>query len=185
MSALPKDNITVAQFLEWAEAQDQGRFELLRGRVVAMAPERVAHSRAKFAVTTALRHAIRNKGVNCEAIVDGPAVVVDERTSFLPDALVNCGERIAGDRLTAPNPVVVVEILSPTTKHIDKAWKLFNYFLVPGLEHYVIVDLDNRAVIHHRRTGENLVQTALLRTGMLHLDPPGIEVAVSELFGDA
>jgi Uma2 family endonuclease len=43
--------------------------------------------------------------------------------------------------MTAPNPVIVVEVLSPSTRGIDTTVKLADYFRVSGLRHYVIVDL--------------------------------------------
>lgn len=36
-----------AAYYSWVEAQPRGRFELVDGAVVAMAPERVAHARTK------------------------------------------------------------------------------------------------------------------------------------------
>ncbi len=42
--------------------------------------------------------------------------------------------------MTAPNPVVVVEVLSPSTRGIDTTVKLAGYFLVPSLKHYLIVE---------------------------------------------
>ena len=55
----PPGRMTVDEFLAWAMAQPEGRFELVDGKVVAMAPERVAHARLKSEVWLALRDAIR------------------------------------------------------------------------------------------------------------------------------
>jgi Uma2 family endonuclease len=109
-------HMNVNDFLAWAETQDKGRYELIRGEIVAMAPERAEHAQAKRRAANALEAAIQRVGVNCEAFVDGLAVKIDEETSYEPDALVNCGEPVARDSMIAPNPVVVVEVgrlLSP------------------------------------------------------------------------
>jgi Uma2 family endonuclease len=181
MSLAPKDRMTVPQFLAWADAQDEGRFELWQGEVVAMSPENIGHARAKLAATNALARAIERTGVPCEAIVDGPSVAIDESTTLQPDAVVNCGPRAADSLIAAPAPVIVVEVLSPSTKHIDKTRKLQQYFRVAGLHHYLIVDLQNRAVVHHRRQSDDVILTSLLRRGAIALDPPGFSVAVEDL----
>jgi Uma2 family endonuclease len=108
---------------------------------------------------------------------------VDERTSCVPDAVVNCGEPIEDGAMTAPNPIIVVEVLSPSTRQIDKSAKLLDYFRVPGLIHYLIVDVARRAVIHHRRKADDAVETTLVRQGRIALDPPGIGVDTTALLG--
>ncbi len=54
MTAVPKHRMTVAEFLPWAAAQDRGRYELVRGEVVAMAPERARHNIVKKSIARAL-----------------------------------------------------------------------------------------------------------------------------------
>ena len=44
MTAQPKQRMTVPEFLAWAAAQPRGRYELVRGEIVAMAPERARHN---------------------------------------------------------------------------------------------------------------------------------------------
>src|SRR5258708_15125249 len=106
----------VPEFLAWAETQDSGRYELVCGQIVAMAPERWEHVQAKQRAFRALEAAIEHAGVACQALIDGLAVAIDKETSYIPDALVNCGEPGAPDSLVAPNPVIVVEAPSPSTR---------------------------------------------------------------------
>jgi Uma2 family endonuclease len=174
--------MTVLEFLAWAEAQEDGRFELINGQVVAMAPERSEHVRAKFNAADALRPAIRSAGVSCEAFIDGLAVAIDAETSYVPDALVNCGARVAPDSMLAPDPVIVVEVLSPSTRSLDTTAKLADYFRVPGLRHYLIVDLGRRHVLHYHKQPDDVVTVTIVKDGEMLLDPPGISVAASSLF---
>ena len=61
--------------------------------------------------------------------------------------------------------------------------KLVGYFQVPSIVHYLIVDPDDRLVIHHARGGGDAITTRILSAGSpLKLDPPGLEMAVAELF---
>jgi Uma2 family endonuclease len=78
--------MTVDQFLAWAMVQPEGRFELVDGAVVAVAPERAAHARLKARVWRAFDDQIRDRGLPCEALPDGMTVKIDERTAYEPDA---------------------------------------------------------------------------------------------------
>jgi len=182
MNAPAIKRLTLSEFLAWSETQEGRGYELVRGQIIAMAPERAEHVQAKRRAANALEAAIQGAGLTCETFVDGLAVAVDEETSYVPDALVNCGEEIGPDSLIAPNPIIVVEVLSPSTRGIDKTTKLADYFRVPGLSHYVIVDLGRRHVVHYRRQSGGLVTVAVINDGEVRFDPPGISVAVSSFF---
>ena len=80
--------------------------------------------------------------------------------------------------MTAPNPVIVVEVLSPSTRGIDSTVKLAGYFLVPSLKHYLIVDLGRRHVVHYRK-----VTVAVMTAGEIAFDPPGVTVPVASFLG--
>jgi Uma2 family endonuclease len=181
VSALPKHKVTVDEYLAWAQGQP-GRFELYAGVVYAMTPERAGHAKVKFAVQTALRSAIQRAGLPCHMLPDGMTVRVDAHTAHEPDALVYCGEELPDSVVEVPSPVIVVEVLSPSTRHIDASAKLAGYFRIPHVHHYLIVDPDSRLVIHHARGGVDMVATRVARDGSITLDPPGIELAVGDLF---
>lgn len=134
MRPQPKPRMTVDEFLVWCETAP-GRHELVRGEVVAMAPERVRHAEAKLAVVDALRHGLRAAGVPCRAMPDGMTVRIDSHTAFEPDALVYCGPRLDPDAVEVPAPVVVVEFLSPGTRRTDTGIKLAAYFRLPSVAH--------------------------------------------------
>jgi Uma2 family endonuclease len=174
--------LTVPEFLSWVETQDRGRFELVRGDVVAMAPERAEHVQAKLAAAVALREAVRRAGVDCQAFVEGLSVVSDDETTYVPDALVTCGAVVARSSLVAPHPVIVVEVLSPSSARIDTTTKLADYFRVPGLIHYLVIDLGRRHAVHYRRLADGTFTHAIVRDGEILFDPPGIVVAVASLF---
>jgi Uma2 family endonuclease len=184
MTALPQHKMTVDEYLAWAEGQ-QGRFELYAGTVYAMTPERAAHGRTKFAVQTALSAGIQRARLPCHMLPDGMTVRVDRHTAHEPDALVYCGSELPGSAIEVPNPVIVVEVLSPTTRHIDASLKLAGYFRLASVHHYLIVDLDRRMVIHHRRDAGDAgdaIATRIVGEGSLRLDPPGIDLALADIF---
>ncbi len=172
-------------FIAWAMEQPQGRFELEGGEVVAMAPERAGHARVKLSAVNALAAGLKAKALPCEAMIDGMAVRIDERTVYEPDALVRCGPRLPGDTVRVLDPVVIVEVLSPSTRAHDAGAKLADYFRMPSVRHYLLADIKTRTVIHHERADDGSIATRIARDGAVRLDPPGIMLDVAELFLEA
>ena len=174
--------MTVDEFLTWAETQE-GRYELSGGEVFSMAAERSAHAELKFAVQSALQAGIKKAGLPCYMLPDGMTVRISDDTAYEPDALVYCGPKLPGSALEVPNPVIVVEVLSPSTRRIDATKKLPGYFSLPSVHHYLIADPDGPPLIHHQRQADGSILTRLISEGVLRLDPPGFEMRIDGIFG--
>jgi Uma2 family endonuclease len=124
--------MTVPEFVAWAERQPRGRYELVHGFPVAMAPQRAAHAETKFLVALALTTAILRGGLPCHAMPDGMSVRVDDETVYEPDALVYCGPKVPDDTIFIGHPVIIVEVISPSSEAVDTGDKLVGYFKVPS-----------------------------------------------------
>jgi len=184
MTALRKRQMDVDEFLRWAENRPE-QWELVDGLPAAMSPERVIHGDTKYRVARALERAIERTNAPCRFVLDSAAVRIDAHNSFQPDAMVYCGKPIAADALVVPNPVVVVEVLSPGNATRDLRDKLAGYFRVASVAHYLIADPDKRLVIHHARAQGDAILTRIVTKGSITLDPPGLSFDVSELFEGA
>jgi Uma2 family endonuclease len=183
--ALPSQTLTLGEFYAWAERQRDGRFELEDGRVIAMAPERALHVRTKLRTCLALRDALAGHGTGCEVFPDGLTVEIDDGSAYEPDVLVQSGERLAPDAIAASHPLIVVEVVSPSTNQRDMTTKLVGYFRVSSIRHYLILDAAKRIVVHHQRTEGETLTTRIFAGGVLALDPPGISVRIEDLFPPA
>ncbi len=150
MSEPARRRMTSDEFIAWAMQQGT-RYELVAGEVVGMAPERAAHGRVKAHIWRRLTEAIEAASLPCEAFVDGMAVEVDETTTYEPDALVRCGTPLPPDAIKLNDPIIVVEVLSPSSLARDAGAKLEDYFRLPSVRHYLIVKTENRTIIHHAR----------------------------------
>jgi NTP pyrophosphatase (non-canonical NTP hydrolase) len=115
MLAAMAQRLSRPEYHQWAADQPKGRYERVAGKPVAMAPERWVHVRLKARIWRALDREIRQANLPCQAAPDGMTVEIDDDTDYEPDALVNCGDPIPDEAIAAPNPVVVVEVLSPRT----------------------------------------------------------------------
>lgn len=178
--------MTAAVFLAWAEARpDRSRHELVGGRPVEMAAERVRHTLVKGDAFAAIRDAVRRTGLRCTAFTDGVTVVVDELDARRPDVALQCGGPVDPDGLTCDAPMLLVEVLSPSTGAVDVATKLAEYFSLTSVHHYVIIDPVRRRAVHHaRRDGpDGEILTRIVRDGdTLAIDPPGISVVLADCF---
>jgi len=173
--------LTREEFHRWAEGQTQ-RYEPIAGEPVAMPPERAQHVRLKSRVWAALDRATRDAGLDCEALADGMTIEVDAETDYGPDAGVNYGPPVSPDATAATNPVIVVEVLSPSTQSVDSGEKLADYFRVPSIQHCLVVRSRRQEIIHHaRRAGQEIVSRAV-NVGVIRLDPPGIILDVAEIY---
>jgi Uma2 family endonuclease len=187
MSDLPKHKMTADEFLRWLEdlPPEAGKFELWDGDVVIRhgpggfeEGEIAEHWGAKGAMYRALHEAIARAGLPCIAAVDGPFVRLSPHRMVRPDVLVYCGPKLRGTREVG-SPVILVEVLSPSTKRRDHGVKLEGYFTLPSLAHYLIVDPDRRLVIHHR-SGAGATP-GIVKGPRLRLDPPGLDVDLTEV----
>jgi len=172
--------MTVPEFLAWA-IERRGRYELVRGEVVAMAPERARHNLVKAAVFRALDDAVKRAGLPCTVFTDGMTVVIDDEHAREPDAAVQCEVATDLDSMILEAPLIVVEITSPSSERDDTGEKLVEYFSVPSIRHYLIVNPAKKVIVHHGRDEAGAISTRILHAGELDLTPPGITVPVREL----
>jgi Uma2 family endonuclease len=192
MNAQAKHIPTAETFLAWAQAQpkEAGRFEFWDGKVIekhgpagTMNAERSQHWRMKAALYRALHAALKASGLAGDTIVDGASVRLPAGRFSEPDVLVYLGPRVPRDALVIDHPIIVCEVLSPSTAQFDLTAKLEGYFALPSVEHYVIGDPDGLLVIHHARTAGSARATRTYRDRnvALILDPPGLTVDLGDV----
>jgi Uma2 family endonuclease len=143
--------MTVAEFLAWDSPGDT-RYELVGGEPVMMAPPKVQHVDIADNVTGFIRPRLRPP---CR-VSQGVGVLLDRETDdyFEADLAVSCEPRRAGQQhLEAPR--LVVEFLSPSTRHHDLGTKLDRYRELPSVEEVLLVSSTGRRVTHWLREGDH------------------------------
>jgi len=192
MPALKKNDqirkMTFDEFIEWAEDRE-GKWELHEGIPVRKhdpakgQSEQAMHLNAKLGVAMALAEALKQSPADCHVMPDGATVRIDDHVSYEPDALVYCGKKLEGDEIIVPEPVIIVEVLSPSTAWRDMSVKLDDYFRLPSLRHYLIIAPKYKRVQHYYRQEEGKVKIDPDTDEMIRLDPPGLEIETARLFG--
>jgi Uma2 family endonuclease len=178
--ALPR-SLNVDQFLAWAVRQEEGKYELIDGVVIMQQSQQWGHAKVKARIFKALERSVHEGNLSYFAGPDGMTVRINDGTAFEPDALVAPLPEPADDSLEVPNPVIVVEVLSPSTARVDATTKLRGYFEVPSVDHYMIVDPEDRSVTHHKR-GTTAIETRVVTEGTVTLEPPGLEIRLVGIF---
>ena len=173
--------MTVQEFLAWAAAQPRGRYELVRGEVVAMAPERARHNLVKAAVSRALSDAVARAGLPCTVFTDGMTVVIDNEHSREPDAAVQCSVATDLDSMILEAPLIVVEVASPSRERDDTGDKLVEYFSVPSIRHYSDRQSRQERGRPSCAQGHGEIATRIVSDGEISLHPPGMASATDFL----
>jgi Uma2 family endonuclease len=173
--------VNVDEYLAWAQ-EHPGRYELHSGEVIAMSLEGAGHAAVEYAVQTALLAGIRARGLPCHMLRDGMTIRIDETTAYEPDAVVYRGAKLAPSAIEVPAPIIVVEVLSPSTRRIDASAKLAGYFRVPSVAHYLIIDPNKPLVLHHARGDGDTILTHIVTQGAIELDRPQLAVALANIY---
>ena len=141
MSIANKYRITEQQYLH-GELQSQIKHEFVQGEVFAMVGATSAHNWISLNVASTLRTHL--KGKPCRPYMNDMKVRIAENF-YYPDVLVDCSD-IANDAYFVETPILIVEVMSASTKTYDKTFKLQQYKNIPTLQEYVMVEQNTQLV---------------------------------------
>ncbi len=162
--------------------QEHGRFELIDGAIVQMNSEAVGHARCKRRVTRALEDAMLAAGFAGEVFGDGMAVKIADRVVHEPDAMLRLGAPLPDEAVLVTDPFIVVEVLSPSTGPIDTGVKLVNYFKLPTVAHYLVVNTTKKVVLHYFRGADGTPELKVIESGSIEFGQPGLTLSLADVF---
>lgn len=153
MASNPIHYYTLEEYFAVENAGD-ARYEYWDGEIVCMSGGSKEHIRISSRIHVRLSTQLEDRGGSCEAFTGDLAIknLASGPPYFYPDASAACGEarfeRIRGIDVLL-NPILIAEVISPTSETRDKGSKLELYKLIPSLREYLIVAQDKPEVIHH------------------------------------
>lgn len=133
------NTMTADEFLTWNLEQEE-RYELVDGVPTPLRAQTGAsntHDAIVVNVISVLRNKLRGSG--CRPTTADTAVRTSIRRVRRPDVTVECAPSDAGS-YEARNPLVVFEVLSPSTRQIDALVKLEEYRRHPTIRHIVVIE---------------------------------------------
>lgn len=156
------------------------------GRVRAMSGGSPKHSALGMRLGRRLGNALEEAGKQtCEVYGSDLKVrTADERITF-PDVSVVCGALnfYPGRRDTVTNPLLVAEVLSPSTENDDRNEKRVSYQTLVTLQHYLLMTADRaRVEVHTREQGVWRVETYTGREDVIPLPALGVTLALADLY---
>lgn len=145
----PHHAISEAEYLE-SELYSEIKHEYIDGNVYAMSGASANHNRIAGNLYRKFGNHLENKP--CQPYTSDMKVKIDSKY-FYPDLLVECSD-LAGDSYFTNSPILLVEVLSESTRKMDKKFKHDLYLSIPSLQEYVLIEQDVVDVeVIRRRTG--------------------------------
>ncbi|RYX82546.1 Uma2 family endonuclease [bacterium] len=169
------------------ERTSSTRHEFYGGHIVAMAGGSPRHARIIAEATRVLGNALIDR--RCFAVPNDQMVrIEDNDVDAYPDLTIYCEEAKFDSRFpqTLLEPLVLVEVLSPSTRNVDLTTKLGAYFQIPTLTDYLIIwqdkiRLDQFVRVPHPDDIPEM-RHHLTRDSRVRLDALGIEFSLGELY---
>ena len=136
------------------------RSEYINGEIINMPGASFPHNLITMNISARLHANLQ--GTGCAVFANDMRISIPTAKSyFYPDVGVVCEEPRFEDDVfdTLLNPIVVIEVLSPSTEVYDRGEKFAHYRQLPSLQEYVLVAQDQIFVEHYRRQEKQWIFT--------------------------
>lgn len=179
MANVAENLMSLDEFLAWEHDQPE-RDEYAGGIVTMMTGGSAAHVTIAMNLAFTLRQALR--GTNCRPFGSDLKVIANHTVRY-PDISVTCRPvDDKDDRIS--EPILVIEVISPSTEREDRGRKKFDCFATPSIRQYAIVEQDTRRVDLYTRAGEVWTDEVVEGDAVLNLSSIGVEVSLDVIYED-
>ena len=163
------------------------KHEYLNGQAYQMTGASVQHNRIVRNIIGSLHTKLR--GSKCEVFPSDLRVHIEKTGLYTyPDVVITCGTlELTGKKPdTLTNPVVLIEVLSPSTADYDRGTKFAHYRTIPTLQEYIVVAQDTMHVEHHIRQADNrwLLIDYLYADNVIQINAIQAELALTAIYED-
>lgn len=184
MSSLAAETLFTPEEYLVSERKATLKSEYLNGEILAMSGASNAHNLITLDIGTELNIQLRER--ECLVYTNDMRVRTSPMGSyFYPDVVVVCGEPQFEDNVfdTLLNPILVIEVLSPSTEVYDKGEKFRHYQELTSLREYVLVSQDRVSVEQYRLLKTQWVQTEFRAPeDVLPLVSIGCELSLRDIY---
>ncbi|NWJ44755.1 MAG: Uma2 family endonuclease [Chloroflexi bacterium] len=184
----------------WKEQRANIKNEYFDGQIYSMAGGSPEHSQIQANIILELGTLLRGK--DCRVLTSDLKIGVEDKAELkarsgrkksrdfitYPDASVICGQLqfYRGDRFTVANPLILFEVLSPSTRNYDTSFKLEHYQRITSLKAYIMLDSERIWVQSCQRIGDEnrwiLEEPLEDLEDVLRLEALGLEIPLSQLY---
>jgi Uma2 family endonuclease len=171
--------MSLDEFLAWEREQPE-RYEYSDGVVTMMTGASLAHVTITMNLAFALRQALR--GTGCRPFTNDAKVLAGASVRY-PDITVTCSP-ISGTDDIVPRPILVIEVISPSTEREDRGRKKFDYLATPSIQQYAIVEQEARRIDLYTRAGDTWTNEIIQGEAVLKLSSIGFEISLGTIYED-
>jgi Uma2 family endonuclease len=171
--------MSLDEFLAWERDQPE-RYEYADGVITMMTGGSLDHSTIASNLWTALRDQLR--GTTCRAF-RGDSKIIANHSIRYPDLSVTCTQVRGTDDLVL-DPILIIEVISPSTEREDRGRKKFDYFAKPSIRQYALIEQDERRIDLYTRTGASWIDEVIEGEAVLNLSSIGVEISLDTIYED-
>ncbi len=166
------------------ERAGEFKHEFFDGEMFLMAGGTIEHSQVAANVIRALGNALADTG--CRVLTSDMKIKLPTGLYTYPDASVVCDQPQYEDdhKDVLLNPLLIVEVLSPSTEAYDRGQKFRHYQTCPSLREYVLIAQDRSAVDHYLRqpSGQWLLTTFESLDATMPLPSLGVGLRLRDIY---
>jgi len=177
--AYSKTKMTIQEYLKF-EKTAGSKHEYYRGDVFAMAGAKPRHNVIAKNLMRDIATTLRGKP--CQPYGSDMRISIPENTLFTyPDISIICGDIVPSehDEDTATQPIVIIEILSKTTRDYDRTGKFKLYRDIPTLKEYVLIDSESVNIEAFRINSNNHWELEEYKSVFGYLTIPSVQINIS------
>ena len=171
--------MSLDEFLVWERDQPE-RYEYASGVITMMTGASLAHETITMNRTFALRQVLR--GTGCRPFANDAKVIAGTSVRY-PNVAVTCKPISDADDVV-PEPILIIEVISPSTEREDRGRKKFDYFATPSIRQYAIVEQDARRIDLYTRAGDHWTDEVVEGDAILDLSSIGVEMSLNTIYED-
>jgi len=179
MATQPADlRMSLAEFLDWDDGTDT-RYELIDGRVLAMAPPSARHGAITARLVRLLGTGLRPP---CNVYVEAGIVTSEQSDTWLQaDLAVSC-RPLAEQRRWVVDPILIVEVESPGTVRHDRGLKVDRYRALDSVREILLVASEEHRVQLWRREGDRWIVEDRVGDATVELASLSVRIPLAELY---
>ena len=177
-----KTHYTEADYFEF-EQTAFGRWEYVNGAIRQMSGGTTDHGAISSNIVRTLGNALVPRG--CRVYGSDVKIHTGDGINTLPDISVICGEHryYLGKKDVVLNPLLVVEVLSPSTEGYDRGDKFSHYQTIASLQDYLLVEQDEARVrLYSRRDGHWEMRETSGLDGAVYVPSVDVTLALSDVY---
>ena len=136
------------------ERRGEVRLEYVEGAVIKVAGGGPEHNLIGANTLRSVGDSLETIGADCAVYGSDQKIAIAARLYRYPDVVVACGDIQIDTRDALQNPILIVEVLSPSTEREDRTDKFRDYQRITSLRHYILIDQQRPYVTHFEKLAQ-------------------------------